>query len=149
MANKHTSRFQQMKIYFRRNLRGFFNDKGWKLLISVVLITLLICSVTGEEMFRDYDQTRSGALQRTRDPETRTSDRTAHVLLCCGEMALRSLPLRSRGASRHCPCMDREQGTFYRAGHPSSSDTRAFHFFLPDHIQRGCACACHLSCREG
>ena len=61
MANKHTSRFQQMKIYFRRNLRGFFNDKGWKLLISVVLITLLICSVTGEEMFRDYDQTRSGA----------------------------------------------------------------------------------------
>ncbi len=50
-----------MKIYFRRNLRGFFNDKGWKLLISVVLITLLICSVTGEEMFRDYDQTRSGA----------------------------------------------------------------------------------------
>ena len=51
MANKHTSRFQQMKIYFRRNLRGFFNDKGWKLLISV----------TGEEMFRDYDQTRSGA----------------------------------------------------------------------------------------
>ena len=65
-----------MKIYFRRNLRGFFNDKGWKLLISVVLITLLICSVTGEEMFRDYDQTRSGALldpgdlQRTRDLET-------------------------------------------------------------------------------
>ena len=61
MAKKHTSRFQQMKIYFKRNQRGFFNDKGWKLLISVVLITLLICSVTGENMFFNYDQTRSGA----------------------------------------------------------------------------------------
>ena len=60
MAAKHTSRFQQMKIYFGRNKRGFFNDKGWKLLISVILITLLICSVTGENMFRDYDQTKSG-----------------------------------------------------------------------------------------
>ena len=61
MARKHTSRFQQMKIYFGRNRRGFFNDKGWKLLISVVLITILICSVTGESMFRDHDQTKSGA----------------------------------------------------------------------------------------
>ena len=61
MAKKHTSRFQQTGIYFSRNRRGFFNDKGWKLLISVVLITLLICSVTGEKMFTDYDKTRSGS----------------------------------------------------------------------------------------
>ncbi|MCR5294017.1 MAG: ABC transporter permease [Lachnospiraceae bacterium] len=61
MDEKHSSRIKQVSVYFGRCWRGFFHDKSWKLLISVVLITLLISSVTGENMFVTYWDTKDGA----------------------------------------------------------------------------------------
>ena len=61
MEEKHSSRFKQTRICLERCFRAFVNDKGWKILISVVLITLIICSVTGENMFVTYWDTKNGA----------------------------------------------------------------------------------------
>lgn len=56
-----SSRIKQIKIYFGKCMRIFFNERGWKVFISSIIITLLICLVTGEDMFKDYHATRNGA----------------------------------------------------------------------------------------
>ena len=61
MEERHISRGRQTGIYTGRCFRGFVNEKGWKIFISVVLISLLICMVTGENTFVTYQETRSGA----------------------------------------------------------------------------------------
>ena len=53
--------FKQIGIYFARCWRGFVNDGGWKSFISVAIITLLICLVTGSELFVAYADTKNGA----------------------------------------------------------------------------------------
>ncbi|MDO4633558.1 MAG: ABC transporter permease [Eubacteriales bacterium] len=58
---KHLSRGGQTAIYLKQCFRSFANDRGWKIFISSALIALLISLVTGREMFREYDATRSGA----------------------------------------------------------------------------------------
>lgn len=57
----HASRMKQMIIYYKQCRRSFANEKGWKILISVVLMTLILCSVTGKDMFKAADATRTGA----------------------------------------------------------------------------------------
>ena len=58
---KHISRLEQMGIYTKKCFRIFKNEKGYKVFFSVALIMLLICSVTGEEMFVEADATRNGS----------------------------------------------------------------------------------------
>ena len=53
--------FGQIAIYFTRCVRGFKNDGGWKSFISVAIITLLICLVTGPGLFMEYADTKNGA----------------------------------------------------------------------------------------
>lgn len=61
MDEGHVSRIKQTKIYIGSCFRGFVNDKGWKIFISVALISILICMVTGENTFVSYNATKSGA----------------------------------------------------------------------------------------
>ncbi|NLG02577.1 MAG: ABC transporter permease [Clostridia bacterium] len=60
-TTKHISRFEQMGIYTKKCFRIFKYEKGYKVFFSVALIMLLICSVTGEEMFAEADATRNGS----------------------------------------------------------------------------------------
>lgn len=52
---------KQTAIYIQRCFRGFKNDGGWKSFISVAIITLLICLVTGSNLFVTYVDTQNGA----------------------------------------------------------------------------------------
>ncbi len=52
---------KQIKVYFGKCMRMFVNEKGWKVFISSAIITLLICLVTGSEMFKEYYATKNGA----------------------------------------------------------------------------------------
>ncbi|MDD2978573.1 MAG: ABC transporter permease [Hespellia sp.] len=61
MERTAVSRWKQTKINIGICFRGFINEKGWKIFISVALISILICMVTGEETFVSYNATRSGA----------------------------------------------------------------------------------------
>ncbi len=55
------ARLKQIKIYTGKCFRVFLNEKGWKTFISAAIITILISSVTSNEMFSEYDATRNGA----------------------------------------------------------------------------------------
>lgn len=55
------SRLAQVKIYTGKCFRVFLNEKGWKIFISSALITLIICTVTSDDMFEEYAATRNGA----------------------------------------------------------------------------------------
>ncbi len=61
MNEKRSSRIQQTSLYLKTCFRQFANEKGWKIFISSMLIMILISMVTGDDMFRSYDATRSGA----------------------------------------------------------------------------------------
>ena len=61
MNEKRASRIKQTAIYIKKYFRGFINDRGWKIFISVALITILICMVTGKELFVTGKETQSGA----------------------------------------------------------------------------------------
>lgn len=59
--NSESSFFRQVSVCLGRCRRSFKNENGWKLIISTGLIMLLISTVTGEDLFRDYDHTRNGS----------------------------------------------------------------------------------------
>lgn len=61
MGDRHISRLGQIRVYVGTFFRLFRNEKRWKTLISAVLITLMISMVTGEDMFYDFSDTKSGA----------------------------------------------------------------------------------------
>lgn len=61
MRTGHASRGKQTKIYIKKCIHSFLNDKEWKNFISTGLIAILISMVTGEETFVSYNDTRSGA----------------------------------------------------------------------------------------
>ncbi len=61
MDEKHISRGEQVGIYTKKCFRIFWNEKGYKVFFSVALIMLLICAVTGDEMFVEADATRNGS----------------------------------------------------------------------------------------
>ena len=74
--NKESSFIRQVGVCLSRCRRAFINENGWKLIISVGLIMLLISTVTGEDLF----VTDKGAGHH----QKRAPDRSAHVLLCGG-----------------------------------------------------------------
>ena len=55
-----TSRLRQVGIYVGKCQRAFINEKGWKNLISTLLIMILISSVLPDDMFYAYGSTRNG-----------------------------------------------------------------------------------------
>ncbi len=59
--NGQVSQMRQVNIYTKKCFRIFFNERGWKIFISAAIITLIIISVTGEDIFKEYNDTRSGA----------------------------------------------------------------------------------------
>lgn len=54
------SRLQQIRIYVGKCQRAFINEKGWKNLISTLLITILIAGVLPDDLFLNYGPTRNG-----------------------------------------------------------------------------------------
>lgn len=55
------SRLGQIKVYTRKCFRLFLADKKWKNFISALIIILLICLVTGSDMFKEYTDTKKGS----------------------------------------------------------------------------------------
>lgn len=53
-------RIQQTKIYIRKNFRLFMNQKDWKFILIAAVISFLVCSIVGENMFNTYEDTKSG-----------------------------------------------------------------------------------------
>lgn len=61
METKRISRFGQILIYVGKCFRAFINEKLWKIFISAAIITIIIASVTGENTFVTFRDTRNGA----------------------------------------------------------------------------------------
>lgn len=61
MRETRISRLGQIEIYVGKCFRMFLNEKGWKVLISAAIITLIISSVTGSDTFVVAQATRNGA----------------------------------------------------------------------------------------
>lgn len=61
MTTMKNMRLKQIDIYLRRYFRMFQNNHGWKIFLSVVLISVLVSMVTGEDMFRLPGETKSGS----------------------------------------------------------------------------------------
>lgn len=61
MNEKHISRGGQISVYLGKCFRTFQNERGWKNLVSTLLITLLISAVTGEDIFVTFGATQNGA----------------------------------------------------------------------------------------
>lgn len=58
MAKK--SMIKQIPIYVSKNKRLFFNQKNWKFIVIAGVISFLVCSIVGEDMFTTYESTKSG-----------------------------------------------------------------------------------------
>ena len=61
MENATAGFMRQVGVCFGRCKRAFVNDRGWKVFVSVVLITLLVGMVMGEYTFVGYEDTKNGA----------------------------------------------------------------------------------------
>lgn len=61
METKRISRLGQVGIYVGKCYRAFWNEKLWKTFISAAIITIIIASVTGENTFVTFRDTRNGA----------------------------------------------------------------------------------------
>lgn len=61
MESKRISRWGQILIYVGKCYRAFVNEKLWKTFISAAIITIIIASVTGEDTFVTFRDTRNGA----------------------------------------------------------------------------------------
>ena len=59
--NRESSFVRQVSVCLSRCQRAFINENGWKLIISMGLIMLLISTVTGEDLFVTDDATRNGS----------------------------------------------------------------------------------------
>ena len=57
---KESSFVRQVAVCLSRCRRAFINENGWKLIVSVGLIMLLISTVTGEDLFVTDKATRNG-----------------------------------------------------------------------------------------
>ena len=56
----HASFRRQTSIYLGKCFRLFRSEKGWTNFVSTVIILLLVCCVTGDDMFRTSEDTRTG-----------------------------------------------------------------------------------------
>lgn len=61
MGTKRISRWGQIIVYVGKCYRAFLNEKLWKTFISAAIITIIIASVTGENTFVTFRDTRNGA----------------------------------------------------------------------------------------
>ena len=61
MKVRRQTRLGQTKIYIGKCLRIFINEKQWKLFITSAIIIIIIALVTGDDMFRNIQDTRKGA----------------------------------------------------------------------------------------
>ena len=57
---QYAGRIRQTNIYVGKLSRIFANEKQWKGFISATIITALIASVPGKNMFTEYSATRNG-----------------------------------------------------------------------------------------
>ncbi|MBO5103505.1 MAG: ABC transporter permease, partial [Ruminococcus sp.] len=55
-----TSMIKQIPVYVAKNFRLFLNQKDWKFIIIASVISFLVCSIVGEDMFSTYESTKSG-----------------------------------------------------------------------------------------
>lgn len=55
-----TSMLKQIPVYVAKNYRLFLNQKDWKFIIIAGVISFLVCSIVGEDMFSTYESTKSG-----------------------------------------------------------------------------------------
>ncbi|MDE6848409.1 MAG: ABC transporter permease, partial [Ruminococcus sp.] len=55
-----TSMIKQIPVYVAKNYRLFLNQKDWKFIIIAGVISFLVCSIVGEDMFSTYESTKSG-----------------------------------------------------------------------------------------
>lgn len=55
-----TSMIKQIPVYVAKNFRLFLNQKDWKFIIIAGVISFLVCSIVGEDMFSTYESTKSG-----------------------------------------------------------------------------------------
>lgn len=55
-----TSVIKQIPVYVAKNYRLFLNQKDWKFIIIAGVISFLVCSIVGEDMFSTYESTKSG-----------------------------------------------------------------------------------------
>ena len=58
MAN--TSIVKQIPVYIAKNSRLFRNQRDWKFIVIAAVISFLVCSIVGENMFSTYEATKSG-----------------------------------------------------------------------------------------
>lgn len=59
---KHSSRWDQVRIYLGKFFRIFFNNKEWLKLVMALIIAILISVVIGKNMYKFMEQTEEGAL---------------------------------------------------------------------------------------
>lgn len=57
---RRTSAFKQTGVYISKNCRLFFNQKDWKFIVIAAVISFLVCSIVGDDMFSTYESTKSG-----------------------------------------------------------------------------------------
>lgn len=60
MSEARSGRVQQIKIYTGKCFRMFVNEKGWKSLISTVIIALILAWIIGDHTFEINESTKSG-----------------------------------------------------------------------------------------
>lgn len=60
MNDVRVGRIGQIKIYIGKCFRGFINEKGWKTLVSTLIIAVILAWVIGSDTFGIYQKTRSG-----------------------------------------------------------------------------------------
>ncbi|MBR2876556.1 MAG: ABC transporter permease [Clostridia bacterium] len=60
MASNRLGRIGQIKIYLGKCFRTFVNEKGWKSLISTLIIALILAWVIGDKTFEIFESTETG-----------------------------------------------------------------------------------------
>ncbi len=60
MSESRSGRLQQTKIYTGKCFRMFRNEKGWKSLISTLIIAIILAWIIGDKTFSVNESTKSG-----------------------------------------------------------------------------------------
>ena len=60
MSDTRIGRIGQIKIYTGKCFRSFINEKGWKSLISTLIISIILAWVIGDNTFSVNESTKTG-----------------------------------------------------------------------------------------
>ena len=55
-----TSFLTQTHVYFKKIFRIAMREKAWKFIIFAAIISFIVASITGSDMYKDFDKTNSG-----------------------------------------------------------------------------------------